>query len=84
MASVWVDIDLDEVTTSELLDELENRYLRAHEKQCILKLLREDDELKYDLFFQFKDKFSISEFEEMFKEKSINTTTPKEQLKISF
>lgn len=84
MASVWVDIDLDEVTTSELLDELENRYLSSHEKQCILKLLREDDEMKYDLFFQFKDKFSISEFEEMFKGKSINTTTPKEQLKISF
>lgn len=81
MASVWIDVDLNEVSTRDLLDELENRYLGNREKDLLLELIKNDEGKKVQLFLKVKDRFSLIELEELFKE---NTYSPpcKEQLSI--
>lgn len=82
MASVWVDVDLEEVSTRDLLDEIEDRYLGTWEQKMLISMIRNEDRAKFDFFFQIKDKFTLSQLEELFKEPCINVPTPKEQLKL--
>ena len=82
MASVWVDVELDEVSTSDLLSELENRYLGKREKIELTSLLQNDEWRKLELFLKVKDKFSVGELEELFTEKAPDAPIPKEQLKL--
>lgn len=80
MPSVWIDVDLKEVDTDDLLDELEGRYLNDREQKLLIDLLKGDDNAKLDLFFQVKDKYSLLELQELFKENVNTGPIPKEQL----
>lgn len=82
MAYVRVDIDLDDVETRDLIDELENRYLDDREQKWLIKLIKDNDGGKLDLFLKARERFTLIELEEMFKEKFPETPIPKEQLSL--
>lgn len=82
MAYINVDIDLDEIRTWELIDELENRYLDAGDQKKLVDLLKGEEKEKLKLFYKVIDRFSLSELEEMFKENYTSTPAPKEQLQL--
>lgn len=83
MASVWTEIDLDEISTSDLLDELENRYLGEREQASLVELLNDSDKQKFDLFLKIKNRFSVYELEEMFSDNHTNTPPSKNQLALN-
>lgn len=83
MPSVWVHIDIREVDTEDLLEELQSRYLNDREQMMLIDLLRGEDKSKLDLFFKAKDRYSVLELQELFKEKNIVWPIPKEQLSLS-
>lgn len=83
MASIWTEIDLDEISTSDLLDELENRYLGEREQASLVELLNDSDKQKFDLFLKIKNRFSAYELEEMFSENHTNMSPSKNQLALN-
>jgi hypothetical protein len=74
-------INLDDVDTSDLIDELENRYLDKDEQESLLDLVKVDLERseKLKLLLKIVDKYSLQELSEMFKE-DCTTPIPKNQL----
>lgn len=83
MASVRVDIELSEVDTRDLISELEDRYFNEFEFNDIIDMMySDDDKLKMKFFFQIKDKYSLLELKEMFKESITSMPIPEEQLKL--
>lgn len=82
MASVWVDINLSELSEGDLIRELEDRYLDEDEQLQILEIVKNSDSKKLQLFLQIMDKFSVLELEDLFKEKPIELPVPKEQIKL--
>lgn len=79
---IWVDLDLDDVDTDDLIDELENRYLDEGERKLLLEMVKNNDD-KINLFMKIKDRYSIFELEQMFAEQSESIPIPKNQLKLS-
>lgn len=85
MASVYIDIDLNDVNTWELIEEIETRSLclSDSQKQQILDAIAYDDAEKWKLFLSVKNKYSLLELQEVF-----NTSEPacssKAQLPIEF
>jgi len=77
--TIWVDVDLSQVSESDLIDELKDRYLDEREKLELTNILKDDNSKKVALFLKVKDRYSLLELEEMFKEK-FNHTPCKEQL----
>lgn len=67
-----IDIDLDEFSTGELINELENRYLENREKDSLIDLIKDsyrtDECMKLKLFISVYGKYSVLELEEIFKE----------------
>jgi hypothetical protein len=81
MSYAYVTINLDDVDTSDLIDELENRYLDKDEQESLLDLVKVDLERseKLKLLLKIVDKYSLQELSEMFKE-DCTTPIPKNQL----
>jgi hypothetical protein len=73
--NIWVSVDLDDMDTDDLLDELENRYLGEREKNILMSIL-EDNDQKVKLFMAAKDRFTIYELENLLQEKC-DTAIPK-------
>lgn len=73
MAYITVDVELSEIDTRYLLEELENRCLDDNEKRGLLDSIKsnywESDNGKWELFLKIKDKYSLFELQEMFKDK---------------
>lgn len=65
----WVDVNLDDVDTDDLISELENRYLDIHEQNSLLDLVKEgqlrDEPPKLKLFISIMDKYSYLELHDM-------------------
>jgi hypothetical protein len=80
--SMYVDVDLDEISTSDLIEELETRPLRLDQQKELAALLRDDDKIQFDLFLQVKDRYSIYELEQLFGEKPQVIAVSKEQLRL--
>jgi hypothetical protein len=85
MPSVYVDIDLDEIESHELIDELESRSLclSDSEKDQLLDIISYADSEKWKLFLAIKNKYSLYELQQMFDEKG-SVPVSKEQLPIPF
>jgi hypothetical protein len=85
MASVYIDIDLNDVNSWELIEEIENRALclSDSQKERVLDAISYDDAEKWKLFLAVKNKYSLLELQELF-----NTSEPvcssKAQLPIAF
>lgn len=85
MASVYIDIDLNDVNTWELIEEIENRALcfSDSQKEKLLDAVAYEDAEKWKLFLAIKNKYSLLELQEKF-----NTHEPacssKAQLPIQF
>jgi len=85
MASVYIDIDLNDIRTYELIEELDTRSLclSNSDKADLLDIIKEVDSEKWKWFLAIKDKYSLFELQEI-----INTGEPvrpsKEQLPIPF
>lgn len=82
MAYVSVDIELEDIDTRHLIDELENRYLNEQEQRWLINLVKANDGGKLDLFLKNRERFTLIELEEMFKEKFPVSNVPKEQLSL--
>lgn len=67
----YVDIDLYQVSTHELLDELQNRHLNDNEQLSLIQLITTQDTKKFALFLKVYERYSIHELEELFCEKSV-------------
>jgi hypothetical protein len=69
MASIRVDIDLNEIDTYELIDELDSRAtcLDESEKQQLLDIVKYHDSEKWKWFLSIKDKYSLFELQELAK-----------------
>ncbi len=83
----YIDVDTDNFSTSELIRELENRYLDNREKNNLLEIIKEDDEYSLEcrklmLFLKVYERYSMLELEEMFKE-DLSTFASKNQLKLA-
>jgi hypothetical protein len=85
MASVFLDVDLDDFRTHELIDELDSRSLclSDSEKDQLLDIISYADSEKWKLFLAIKNKYSLFELQQMFDEKG-NVPVSKEQLPIPF
>jgi hypothetical protein len=68
--NIWVSVDLDDMDTDDLLDELENRYLDERDKNILMSIL-EDNDPKVKLFMAVKERFTISELEELLQDKYV-------------
>lgn len=68
MASIYLDIDLNDIKTYELVEELSNRalILTDSEKQELLDAVSYADSEKWKFFLAVKDKFSLYELQEKF------------------
>jgi hypothetical protein len=86
MASIRVNIDMDELDTYELIDELENRSLCLDDsdKQKLLNIISYTDSAKWKWFLSIKDKFTLMELESKLGEADQIVLPSKNQLKISF
>lgn len=71
----YVHIDLREFDTSDMIIELEDRYLDSRDQVNLLQLIKSDDSIKLQLFITVMDRFSVKELEEMFKEDFSTTVT---------
>lgn len=78
----YVSIDLDDIQTHELISELENRWLDTDDQRKLVDMLKYEEKEKLKLFYKVIDKFTLIEFEEMFKETYTNIPAPKEQLQL--
>lgn len=81
---VWAEIDLDDVDTRDLINELETRGLSNREEGYLLNLIRDnaEDAAKMRLFLQVQHRYSLKELSELFKE-DCSTPIPKNQLSLS-
>jgi hypothetical protein len=79
--SIWVSVDLDDMDTDDLMDELEKRYLDERDKNILMSII-EDNDPKIKLFMQVREKYSIFELEEMFGDKTPQLKIPENQLKL--
>lgn len=68
---IYVEIYLDEFTNSELIEELEQRPLGYGDQRRILKLLKSEDSDKLKIFYENKEKFSVTELQEILAESFI-------------
>lgn len=85
MASIYLDIDLNDIKTYELVEELSNRalILTDSEKRELLDAVSYSDAEKWKWFLSVKDKFSLHELQEKFNCNEV-THISKEQLAIPF
>lgn len=85
MASIYLDIDLNDIKTYELVEEISNRalVLTDSEKQELLDAVSYADAEKWKWFLSIKDKFSLHELQEKFNCNEV-TNISKEQLPIPF
>lgn len=85
MASIHVDIDLSDINTWELVEELSQRALCLSDtdKQELLDAIKYRDAEKWKWFLSIKDKYSLLELQEKFNENS-SVVISKEQLAIQF
>lgn len=85
MASIYVYVDLNDINTWELIEEIENRALclSDSQKEKVLDAIAYDDAEKWKLFIAVKNKYSLLELQALF-----NTSEPacssKAQLPIDF
>jgi hypothetical protein len=86
MAYTYLRIELDDIDTSDLIEELDNRYLDNNEQDQLLDLIKESrlrtDAQKIKLFLKAMDKYSIQELQELFQE-NMSTIISKNQLQLS-
>jgi hypothetical protein len=86
MAYAYLQVDLDEVETSDLIEELDNRYLVVSEQEELLSLIKHSrlhiDAQKISMFLKVMDKFSLQELADLFKE-DITTPIPENQLSLN-
>lgn len=65
----WVDVNLDDVDTDDLISELEDRHLDIHEQFALLELIKNsqlsDEPPKLKLFLSIMDKYSYLELHDM-------------------
>jgi len=66
--STYIRIDLDDIDTDDLIDELGNRYLDNSEQLELLNLVRDnyDDSGKLKIFLKNINRFSVLDLEKMF------------------
>lgn len=85
MASIYFDIDLNDIKTYELVEELSNRalVLTDSEKRELLDTVSYADTEKWKWFLSVKDKFSLHELQERFSCNEV-TNVSREQLTIPF
>ena len=76
-----ISVDIDEFETWELIDELDNRYLSYDQKLSLVKYLKSEEQQKVSLFLKVINRFTITEFEEMFSE-TIRMPIPPNQLSL--
>jgi hypothetical protein len=69
MSSAYVRIDLDDLDTDDLIDELENRCLDNDESERLLTIVKDNESDKMKLFIKVMDKYSLMELQEMFAER---------------
>lgn len=69
MASIHIDIDLNDIKTWELIDELDNRSLclSDSQKQQLIDIVKYQDSAKWKWFLSIKDKYSMFELQELAK-----------------
>jgi hypothetical protein len=85
MASLYLDIDLNDINTHELIEEVSNRalILTDSNKQDLLEAIAYADAEKWKWFLAVKDKFSLHELQEKFNCNEV-TVISKDQLTIPF
>lgn len=65
----WVDVNLDDVDTDDLISELENRHLDLHEQNALLDLIK-DGQMSHEvpkmkLFLSIMEEYSYLELHDM-------------------
>lgn len=84
MAYISLEVDLKEINTSDLVEELEERYLDDYDVARVLKMVTTQDAKKFEFFNRVKDRFSMLELEELFKEHLPACKASEEQIIINF
>lgn len=80
----WIDINLNDIDTSDLISELEDRYLDDREQAYLLNLIKNNgasDARKMEFFLEVMGKYSMLELQEMFSSLE-NTIAGKNQLSL--
>lgn len=65
----WIDINLNDIDTSDLISELEDRYLDDRDQTYLLKIIKKtsgSDARKMEIFLKVIGKYSLSELQDMF------------------
>jgi hypothetical protein len=81
MAYINIDIELSEVETRYLIEELESRYIGERELKDLYRLIKSNDSGKLEFLLRATGNFTIPELEEMFKDKA-PIIPSKEQIKL--
>jgi hypothetical protein len=82
MAYANLQVDLSDIDTWDLVLELQGRRMDDDQRQELAGIVSASDIAKFKLFLQIKDKYTVQELEQTFKENLTVTDIPKEQLKL--
>ena len=82
MPSIYVDVDLDNFSTRELILELEGRYLDEHEAKALFDILTDPIGEKLKFLLSIEKGYTLFELEQLFSRTDSVNQIPKEQLSL--
>lgn len=90
MAYAYLNVDLEDIDTDDLISELEDRRLSNSEKLELLNIAKDVkgfsqysiDAVKIRLFMKVMDRYSMQELHDLFQE-DYHTPVPPNQLQLS-